>query len=220
MNATTLLWIRHGDARAGAPAGAGHVLHGHTDVPLSHEGRAQARAAADALARLPVTALYASDLLRARATAAPAAAALGLEVRTLKTLRERHFGAWEGRNAADLARAEPDAWGRQWREPGFAPPGGESLAALAGRVLPAVADILAAHPGGLVAVVAHGGPVRAALGAVLGLSLPGLARLALTHGHGSPVDYFADGGAEVRAVNLPPPAWGAALREPARPVVS
>jgi 2,3-bisphosphoglycerate-dependent phosphoglycerate mutase len=215
VTATTLLWIRHGDARAGA-----HVLHGHTDVPLSPEGRAQARAVGEALAQLPVTALYASDLTRARETAAPAAAALGREVRTLKALRERHFGAWEGRSAADLARDVPAAWGRLGSDPGFAPPGGESLAALADRVLPAIAAILAAHPGGLVAVVAHGGPVRAALGSVLSLPLPGLMRLSLSHGHGSPVRHFADGAAEVLGVNLPPEAWGAAPRDPKPPVVS
>jgi len=220
VTATTLLWIRHGDARVRTHVGARHALHGHTDVPLSATGRAQARAAADALGRLPVTAIYTSDLVRARATAAPAAAALGLEVRAVKALRERDFGAWEGRDPADLARTTPDAWGRLYRDPGFAPPGGESLAALTDRVLPAIADILRAHPGGLVAVVAHGGPVRAALGNVLGLSLPGLARLALTHGNGSPVEYFGDGAAQVRGVNLPPEAWGAAPRALGAPVVS
>jgi broad specificity phosphatase PhoE len=216
---TTLLWIRHGDARAGRPSGTGDVLHGDTDVPLSPMGRAQAKAAAEALGRLPVAAFYTSDLVRARETAAPAAGALGLKVRVLKALRERHFGAWEGRRPADLARDDPDAWGRMWHEPGFAPPGGESLDAVAGRVLPAVADIVAAHPGALVAVVAHGGPVRVALASVLGLSLPGLMRLSLTHGHGSAVRHFPDGAAQVLAVNLPPSAWDGAPREGSPPVV-
>jgi len=222
VNATTLLWIRHGDARAEPHADA---LHGHTDVPLSPAGRAQAMAAAEALGRLPVAAVYASDLARARETAAPAANALSLEVHPVKALRERHFGAWEGCAPADLARDAPEAWGRMWQEPGFAPPGGESLTALTHRVLPAILDIVAAHPGALVAVVAHGGPVRVALGAVLGMlrpgrSLPGLMRLSLTHGHGSVVRYFADGAAQVLGVNLPPGAWGAAPREGSPPVVS
>jgi len=213
---TTLLWIRHGDARADRR----DVLHGHTDVNLSPDGRAQAAAAAEALARLPVAALYASDLIRAQDTAAPAAAALALEVRTLKALRERHFGAWEGTAPATQARDAPDAWGRMWRDPAFAPPGGESLDALIARVLSAVADVVAAHPGALVAIVAHGGPVRVALGDVLGLSLPGLARLSLTHGNGTLVRHFPDGAAQVLGINLPPEAWGGAPREAARPVVS
>jgi broad specificity phosphatase PhoE len=183
-------------------------------------GRVQADAAATALARLPVAALYASDLTRALGTAGPAAAALGVPVRTVKAFRERHFGAWEGCRPADLARDRPGDWGRMWHDPDFAPPGGESLAALSTRVLPAVAEVVAAHPGELVAVVAHGGSIRVAVSQVLGLSLPGLMRLSLTHGHASVVRHFPDGAAQVLAVNLPPEAWGEAPREGSPPVVS
>jgi len=218
--ATTLLWIRHGDARAASPENARDILHGDTDPPLSATGRTQADAAATALARLPVAALYASDLTRARETAGPAAAALGVPVRTVKAFRERHFGAWEGCRPADLARDRPGDWDRMWHDPDFAPPGGESLAALSTRVLPAVAEVVAAHPGELVAVVAHGGSIRVAVSQVLGLSLPGLMRLSLTHGHASAVRYFSDGAAQVLAVNLPPEAWGEAPREGSPPVVS
>jgi broad specificity phosphatase PhoE len=205
MSVTTLWLLRHGGA---GPPG---TLHGHADVALTLEGRRQAEAAARALEGLSVTALYASDLARARDTAAPIAARLGLTAECLPALRERRFGAWEGREVAALAREAPEALAGLWGDPAFAPPGGESFAGLAARVLPAVDAILARHPGQSVAVVAHGGSLRAVLGRILGLGPPGLLRLALDHGHAAVARVFADGGAEVAALNLPPAAWSHAV---------
>lgn len=198
----TILWlIRHGEADA-----AGRFC-GRTDVPLTERGRAQAEAAARALAPIPLGAVYAGDRARARDTAAPIAARLGLEARTVPALGERDFGAWEGRPVDALARDAPGDLARLWGDPAFAPPGGESFEALAARVLPAVDAILARHPGEAVALVGHGGPHRAVLGRVLGLGPPALLALALDPGHAAVVRRFADGGAEVAALNLPPGGW-------------
>jgi len=208
--ATTLWLVRHGQA---GPFG---VLLGHSDPPLSDLGRRQAEAAAAALADLPVTALYASDLARARGTAEAASRALGRQVTGLRALRERDFGAWEGRAVADLARDAPDDLAALWGDGAFAPPGGESLDALAARVLPAVRRIVAGHPGADVAVVGHAGAHRAVLGHALGLGAAGLLRLGLDPGHACVVRWFPDGNLHVAAVNLPPVAWarsGPARRE-------
>jgi broad specificity phosphatase PhoE len=184
------------------------VLHGQSDPPLTPTGRRQARAAAEALAALPVAALYASDLRRARATAALAARRLGLEVQCLKELRERHFGAWEGTAVSELARREPEALAALWGDAAFAPPGGESMDALGVRVLEAVDGLVTRHRGGTVAVFGHGGAHRAVLGRVLGLGPAALLRLALDPGHAAVVRCFPDGAADVAALNLPPAAWG------------
>lgn len=203
----TALWlIRHGEA------GASGTFHGQSDPSLTARGHAQAEAVARALEGLPVAALYASDLARARETAAPAAARLGLEARAVPPLRERGFGRWEGRRADAVGRARPDALARLWSDPAFAPPGGESFDALAARVLPAVDAVIARHPGGAVAVIGHGGPHRAVLGRVLGLGPAGLLGLSLHHGHAALVRWFEDGAAEVVALNLPPVAWADAWR--------
>lgn len=203
---TTLWLVRHG--RAGVPG----VLHGQSDPPLTAPGRRQAAAVAAALALLPVTALYASDLARARATAEAAAGALGRPVACLAELRERRFGDWEGRAVADLAREAPDGLAALWGDPAFAPPGGESLETLSARVLPAVRRIVARHPGHDVAVVGHAGAHRAVLGHALGLGPAGLLRLGLDPGHACVVRFFPDGNPHVAAVNLPPVAWAEARR--------
>lgn len=211
---TTLWLVRHG--QAGPPG----VLHGHLDPPLTGLGTRQAAACATALSTLPVTALYASDLARARATAEVAAGALGRPLVCLPALRERRFGTWEGRAAADLAREAPEDLAALWGDAGFAPPGGESLDALGARVLPAVSRIVARHPGEEVAVFGHAGAHRAVLGHALGLGPAGLLRLGLDPGHACLVQRFPDGALHVAAVNLPPAAWdasGRALREGAAP---
>jgi broad specificity phosphatase PhoE len=202
--ATALWLVRHG--QAGRPG----IFHGHLDPPLTGLGTRQAAACAAALAALPVTALYASDLDRARATAGAAAAALGLPVTHLPELRERRFGAWEGKSPADLARDAPDDLAALWSDRAFAPLGGESLDDLAARVLPAVARIAARHPGEQVAVFGHAGAHRAVLGDALCLGPAGLLRLGLETGHACLVQYFPDGARHVAAVNLPPVAWGEA----------
>ena len=58
-------------------------LQGHTDVPLDEIGRGQARALADAIADAGVTAIWTSDLARARQTGEIVAAALGLSAPAL-----------------------------------------------------------------------------------------------------------------------------------------
>jgi len=69
-------------------------------------------------------------------------------------LIEMDFGAWDGMAWDTIPRAALDAWAA---DPlGFAPPGGESGAALIARV----AAFHAAMPGGDHAVVAHGGPLK------------------------------------------------------------
>lgn len=71
-------------------------------------------------------------------------------------LQELDFGAWEGVSWDAVPRASLDAWAA---DPlAFAPPGGETGAALIERVGRAVASLLAA--GDDCIVVTHGGPLR------------------------------------------------------------
>jgi broad specificity phosphatase PhoE len=88
----------------------------------------------------------------------------------LDAIREIDFGRFEGRTFDDLAREYPDIY-RRWME---APtevqfPSGESYADLRTRVLGAVRELRARHPGQSVAVVTHGGVIRTLLAEIQGL---------------------------------------------------
>lgn len=138
-------------------------IQGHIDIPLGESGIAQAERLAERLARdtrsgARLDAIYSSDLQRAQQTAQPTAAVLGLSLKVSDSLRERAYGAFQGHDSAEIAARFPDAYAVwQTRDPGFAPQGGESGRAFYHRVLHAVASIVAAHPGGRIACVTHGG---------------------------------------------------------------
>jgi alpha-ribazole phosphatase len=84
-------------------------------------------------------------------------------------LWEQDFGAWEGAAFADL----PDLGDLSAQElAAHRPPNGESFADLCHRVEPALQAL--AGLGGRVAVVAHAGVIRAALGLALGAPERGL----------------------------------------------
>ncbi|MBI1736221.1 MAG: histidine phosphatase family protein [Candidatus Rokubacteria bacterium] len=145
---------------------------GHLDVPLSERGERQCAAQARSLARMPLAAVFTSDLARSRRSGEIIAAPHGLRPTPVPALREMAMGRWDGLTAEQIQASEPDAFAR-WmaRLDEFPFPGGESVPDLAARAWPAFEDIAAAHGGAPVAVVAHGGTNRALLCRALGVPL-------------------------------------------------
>jgi probable phosphoglycerate mutase len=156
MEPTRILAIRHGETAWNVDT----RLQGHLDIPLNDVGVRQAQHLARALAKSEVIdAIYASDLSRAHTTAQAIAQAVGLPVNAHAGLRERHFGAFQGRTFAEIETELPDhAWHWRKRTPVWTPPdGGESLIALRERIVATVDELAAHHPGQQVVMVAHGG---------------------------------------------------------------
>ena len=92
MKPVKLFAIRHGETTT--PASGDYA--GARDVPLSPRGIRQCEAVGHALAGAFVGAVYASPLVRARASAELIAAPHKLAVRTEPAFREMDFGAWAG----------------------------------------------------------------------------------------------------------------------------
>jgi len=177
-----LILIRHAESEM-----QGCYL-GRTDPPLSRQGRAQAEALARRLSSERLMAIYSSPLQRAMATARTIAAPHGLEVSEVADLAELDFGAWDGLSYREIERRDPERLARWLGDPAIAPPGGETLAHMSQRVAAATRAIAAAHPQGTdfgeplglssgrrlsraVAIVSHGGPIRALVCHALGLPL-------------------------------------------------
>lgn len=157
MESTRLLLVRHGETAWNADG----RLQGHLDIALNDVGRAQARRLAAALAdeREPIDIIYSSDLARALQTAQAVADATGAPLIATPALRERDFGAFQGRSfaaiEAELPR-EAERWRR--RDPDWAPPGaGESLLQFKERITHAVCALAAQNIGKHVAMFTHGG---------------------------------------------------------------
>ena len=145
---------------------------GVTDVPLAPIGHRQAQALADRLRSRHVDALYSSPQRRALQTAAPLAAALGQEIRTLDALREMDFGLWENRPRTELLRDYPEllsAWERGlWMGN---PPGGETRQGVIARVIPCVIELLNNHTGQTILLVSHRTTLRLLTGHMLDMAL-------------------------------------------------
>ena len=156
MDATRILAIRHGETAWNVDT----RIQGHLDIPLNEVGLRQAQHLAQSLAqRDAIDAVYASDLSRAHTTASAIAQTMGQSVTAHTGLRERHFGAFQGRTFAEIETELPDhAWHWRKRTPEWAPPdGGESLIVLRERILNTVDELAARHRGQQIVMVAHGG---------------------------------------------------------------
>jgi len=77
-------------------------FQGHTDIDLNDTGRAQAHEAAKILARCPIDLVVASPLKRARTTAEIVSEQLGKPLFFDDELKERRFGAFEGRIVSEV----------------------------------------------------------------------------------------------------------------------
>ena len=149
------LLVRHGQSVWNADG----RWQGQADPPLSDLGEAQARSAATRLAGF--TAIYTSDLERARRTAEILGAAVAPDPVRDERWRERHAGDWQGRTRAEIETEWPGYLDSGRRPPGWEPD--DEVVARAVAALDEIADASTDGNAGTgdVLVVTHGGVVRA-----------------------------------------------------------
>ncbi len=154
------LWfVRHGESTWNASG----LVQGQADGPvLTPRGRREAAQVSERLGGMDITALYSSDLERARETAAIVARALHVPVQLDSRVRERCFGDAQGQPLTALRPALSGIDGARVVDVEARPPAGESLRELYERVRDFVDAIEARAPEGAVLVVAHGGAIRVA----------------------------------------------------------
>ncbi len=171
----TIALVRHATTAA-----TGSRLGGWTPgVHLDEGGRAQAEAAAERLAGLPVVAVYASPLERTQQTAAAIAAEHALPVRTLPGVGEVDYGTWTDRPLDELRR-EP-LWPVIQATPSRVTfPGGGSIRGAQARAVDAIEQVATEHRGQLVVVVSHADVIKAVVAAFVGLGLDSFQRLVVS----------------------------------------
>lgn len=94
--ATEVIMVRHGASSPPVEGIPNPLIGGHSDPALADAGKAQAELVAEGLRHEPISAIFVSTLRRTGETAAPLAAAVGLEPVPLEDLREVFLGDFEG----------------------------------------------------------------------------------------------------------------------------
>lgn len=148
-----LLLVRHGESTWNAVS----RWQGQADPPLSPFGERQAEDAGARLAEIAtITAVWASNLVRARRTGDLIAKHLGIaQVREEPRLRERDVGAWSGLTRDEIEERWPGYLAARRSPPDFE--GDDELLARTRAGLAAAVD--GSGPGDML-VVTHGGVIR------------------------------------------------------------
>jgi alpha-ribazole phosphatase/probable phosphoglycerate mutase len=176
--------------------------NGQTDVALTAQGRAQYGLLEVRLRNKPLAAIYSSDLSRCLEGAELLGRGRDLAPVPRADLRELHLGEWEGRAWDELKQTFPGQWQARLADiVNYRVPGGETIAELNERAIPAVRAIVAAHRGEEVLVVGHGALNRVILLEAIGAPLERVFRLEQHYGCLNIIDYYADGRTVVSLLN-------------------
>jgi broad specificity phosphatase PhoE len=200
MASVRLLLVRHGETTWNQE----NRWQGQADVPLSETGCVQARRLAQRLLAegRQIQAMYTSDLSRAAQTADILGAVLGMRPVSELAWREMDIGVWSGLTTAEVIARHTAEWERIRAGEDLPRGGGETFTQFQSRLVRGAARLLEQHAGEDVAVVTHGGAVRAFLLACRKLPMSQFRTVDKIGNTGlSEVTIFANGEAVIHAVN-------------------
>jgi broad specificity phosphatase PhoE len=212
METRIVYLVRHGEIRRDDDLPR---YLGQLDVPLSEEGRRQARALGRRLRGASLGGIYCSDLARSLETAELARPVSAAPLVARSDLREVSLGEWEGCSFRDIAARFPEQYRARGRDlGGYRPPGGESFVDCSQRVVAAFHQVMNASSGDLL-VVGHAGVNRLLLCHLLGMLPANLFRLGQDYACSNVVR--CEGSTyQVKVVNGCPADLGRELREARR----
>ncbi len=194
---TSVLLVRHGQTELSIE----RRFAGREDTALTKEGARQAVLVGRRLAGAGVDVIVTSPLQRARKTAEAVAEATGAPMSVDDDLAEADFGLWQGLTFAEADKAWPDELAAWLSSPDAAPPGGESFAKVALRVLAALDRLVDAHRHQTAVVVSHVTPIKTLICRALLAPPEAMFRINLDVASLSRIDCFDDGSAVVRSLN-------------------
>ncbi len=174
---------------------------GQKDVDITPKGLEQMERVGDKLKDETISAVYASDLLRAKKGADIIARYHSVEPNFFPALREISIGVTEGLTHKEIKEKYPEVHlvGREdWIN--IRVPEGESLKDLETRVMNKFNELLLKEAGKNFVLVGHAGVNNVILCHALNLNIENLFRLEQSYGCLNIVDYFGDM-AQVKLVN-------------------
>lgn len=161
----TIYLARHGETEWNSQG----RIQGQHDTPLTAKGKEQALKLGEKFKEIKFEAIFSSDQLRAKRTAEIAKLDRDLEVITKKVIRERNFGAHDGKLATDYRNDIKDLLNefkmlpeeKKWHFK-FADDY-ESDFEVSTRFITFLREIAVAYPSKTILVVAHGSAIKAFL---------------------------------------------------------
>jgi probable phosphoglycerate mutase len=164
--ARRVVLLRHGRTEWNATG----RFQGQLDSPLDVIGRAQAAAAAIAVAPMQPDAIVTSDLSRALDTATLVGEECGVSVAVDPRLREIYLGTWEGLTRAEARTQYAEEYARWQTGEDARRGGGETYAEVGARCVECIEEWMdRLGPGSLLVAVTHGSAARATIGTFLGM---------------------------------------------------
>jgi alpha-ribazole phosphatase/probable phosphoglycerate mutase len=198
MKRTRLHLVRHGEVDGAEEK----RYNGQSDVGLTQKGVAQIGLVQMRIKKMPIAAVYSSDLTRCTDGARLLASAFELEPVAMPELREIDAGDWEGMTWDEILKKHPKLWKQRLNDIVNTPfPGGENLLDVAKRIRPAIQGLVDKHQGEEIVIVAHGGVNRIILLDAIGAPLESLFSIEQDFGCLNSIDYYDDGNSVVRLLN-------------------
>ena len=153
------------------------ICYGQSDIDVAVSFADELARTQAKLADIGFDAVYSSPLQRC----VKLAEALNIgEVAQDNRLMELNFGDWEMHAWDAIPREFFDDWAHDYANK--APPNGETFSLLQQRGIHFLDEILQQHNGKNIAVITHGGMIRALLAHVLNMELKGLFRFTIDYG--------------------------------------
>ena len=165
---TEIYLIRHSQAQGNRY----RMIQGSWDGEITEMGKRQIEALAERFSKIPVDAVYSSDLTRAILTAEAAARRDHLPIRTRPALRELNAGPWEQRFFGNLSHEQPEL-ARQFIEDAenWRLEGAETFGEVRIRGLAELKKIAEENEGKTIAVASHGITIRCIMSGITGIPL-------------------------------------------------
>ena len=200
---TRLYLLRHGETERYEGE---FIFSGHVDLDVTEKGKKQLALQAERLKDNPIKKVYCSDLQRSNKGAKTIAAPLDVEVIIDARFREICSGRWDGLTYSQVAEKYPEESKARYDNLVHhrIADGGENLIDVKKRTMKALSIIVEKHRGEEIALVGHGGINRVILAEALGMNLGNILRMEQDFGCLNIIEFYDDGAAQVRLLNLKP----------------
>ncbi|MFC2035318.1 histidine phosphatase family protein [Chloroflexota bacterium] len=164
---TTILLVRHGQTESNITG----FYMGRSDEDINERGYIQASCLASRLAKLPISLVYTSPLMRAHSTASILAMPQRLEPKLSDDLIEIQLGDWQGLHMDEIKQRWSELW-HDWRvDPSnLTLPHGENLSEVTERAVNVFERIVGSDQGKQVVVVTHDVIIKVLVAHVLRVS--------------------------------------------------